>query len=185
MVTQYYTAVSLDGYIATEDDSLEWLFALGDLEETSYPEFIKDVGAHAMGSATYNWMLNHFADSGENIEEAWPYDAPVWVFSSRPQPSIDGADIRFVSGDVAVVHQQMKNAASGKNIWLMGGGDLVGQFYDLGLLDEIIVQIGSVTLGTGKPLLPRRILSPRLKLRSANTMGDGFAELRYDVLYDR
>ena len=55
MRTQYYTATSLDGFIATEDDSLEWLFALGSLEESSYPAFIADVGALAMGSATYEW----------------------------------------------------------------------------------------------------------------------------------
>lgn len=53
MKTQYYTATSLDGFIATEDDSLEWLFPLGDLNESSYPAFIADVGALAMGSATY------------------------------------------------------------------------------------------------------------------------------------
>ena len=51
-------------------------------------------------------------------------------------------------------------AAQGKNIWLVGGGDLVGQFYDAGLLDEVIVQVGSVTLGAGKPLLPRKIAFP-------------------------
>ena len=59
MKTQYYTASSLDGFIATEDHSLEWLFQLGDINDTSYPEFIKDVGALAMGSSTYEWMLRH------------------------------------------------------------------------------------------------------------------------------
>lgn len=53
MKTQYYTAASLDGFIATEEDSLDWLFALGDLAESSYPEFIAGVGAIAMGSSTY------------------------------------------------------------------------------------------------------------------------------------
>lgn len=79
------------------------------------------------------------------------------------------------------MHEQMRAAANGKNIWLAGGGDLVGQFYDAGLLDEIIVQVGSVTLGAGKQLLPRQILSPSLRLVSAQKFGDGFAELRYEV----
>jgi len=57
--TQYYTATSLDGFIATADHSLEWLFQLGDINETSYPKFILDVGALAMGSSTYEWMLRH------------------------------------------------------------------------------------------------------------------------------
>ena len=59
MKTQYYTASSLDGFIATEDHSLEWLFQLGDINDTGYPEFIKEVGALAMGSSTYEWMLRH------------------------------------------------------------------------------------------------------------------------------
>lgn len=75
----------------------------------------------------------------------------------------------------------MREAAGGKNLWLVGGGDLVGQFHDAGLLDEIIVQVGSVTLGRGKPLLPRRITSPALKLVSVRQVGTGFAELRYEV----
>jgi dihydrofolate reductase len=56
-----------------------------------------------------------------------------------------------VNGEVRPVHRQMTAAASGKNIWLVGGGELVGQFHDYGLLDEIIVQIASVTLGGGAP----------------------------------
>jgi dihydrofolate reductase len=92
-----------------------------------------------------------------------------------------GADIRFVHGDVEPAHKEMVAAAGGKNVWITGGGDLVGQFYDRGLLDEIIVQIGSVTLGAGKPLLPRAILSPSLGLVSVRQMGPGFAELRYEV----
>jgi dihydrofolate reductase len=75
----------------------------------------------------------------------------------------------------------MKAAAAGRNVWLVGGGDLVGQFYDAGLLDEIIVQVGSVTLGRGKPLLPRRITNPALRLTTARRIGPGFAELRYEV----
>jgi dihydrofolate reductase len=53
MKTQYYTASSLDGFLATKDDSLEWLFPLGDINDTGYPAFIKEVGALPMGSATY------------------------------------------------------------------------------------------------------------------------------------
>lgn len=181
MTTQYYTASSLDGFIATADDSLEWLFPLGDINETSYPQFIQQVGALAMGSATYEWMLEHVVKPGSAHGGKWPYEQPAWVFSSRQQPSIPGADIRFVNGDVRSVHEQMRAAANGKNVWLVGGGGLVGQFHDAGLLDEIIVQVGSVTLGAGKQLLPRQITSPPLKLTSVRQMGTGFAELRYEV----
>jgi dihydrofolate reductase len=179
--TQYYTAASLDGFIATPDDSLEWLFPLGDINETSYPQFIVEVGALAMGSATYEWMLRHVIKPGSAGGAPWPYTQPTWVFSTRPLPRVPGADLRFVSGDVRPVHASMRAAAGAKNIWLVGGGDLVGQFHDAGLLDELIVQVGSVTLGSGKPLLPRRITTPPLRLVSARRIGPGFAELRYEV----
>jgi hypothetical protein len=106
---------------------------------------------------------------------------PAWVFSSRQLPLIEGADVRFVSGDVRPVLANMRAAAGDKNIWIVGGGDLAGQFHDAGLLDEVIVQIGSATLGRGKPLLPRRLLSPVLQLQSVQQMGPGMAELRYTV----
>jgi dihydrofolate reductase len=181
MATQYYTASSLDGFIATEDDSLEWLFPLGDINDTSYPVFIREVGALAMGSATYEWMLRHVVKPQSGPPGKWPYEQPTWVFTSRRLPPVAGADIRFVQGDVRPVHEQMRVAAQGRNVWVVGGGELVGQFHDAGLLDEVIVQVGSVTLGRGKPLLPRRITSPSLKLKSVARFGDGFAELRYDV----
>lgn len=182
MKTQYYTASTLDGFIATVDDSLEWLFQLGDPSETSYPSFIKDVGAIAMGSATYEWLLRHAVGPEAKKPEPWPYTQPTWVFTSRSLPSVTGADIRWARGDVRPVHAEMAKAAKGKNVWLVGGGDLVGQFHDHGLLDEIFVQIGSVTLGHGKPLLPRAIVTPPLRLVSARAVSAGLAELHYEVV---
>jgi dihydrofolate reductase len=182
MRTQYYTATSLDGFIATEDHSLEWLFQLGDINDTGYPEFIANVGALAMGSSTYEWMLRHIvkpdAASGGG---PWPYDQPTWVFSSRTLPGVPDVDVRFACGDVRPVHEAMREAAGTRNLWVVGGGDLVGQFHDAGLLDELIVQVGSVTLGSGRPLLPRRIAFPPMTLTQARRIGPGFAELRYDL----
>lgn len=181
MKTQYYAATSLDGFIATENDSLDWLFPLGDLNDSSYPAFIADVGALAMGSATYEWMVHNAEKLASEPGSAWPYTQPAWIFSSRRLPIIEGANIRFVNGDVRDVHTEMQAAAGAKNIWIVGGGDLAGQFYDAGLLDELIIQVGSVTLGKGKPLFPRRLLSPVLRLMSVHQMGAGMAELRYEV----
>jgi dihydrofolate reductase len=181
MKTQYYTATSLDGFIATEDDSLEWLFPLGDVNETSYPAFIAEVGALAMGSSTYEWMLRHVVKMQDQLGSAWPYTQPTWVFSRRTLPRVEGAALSFAQGDVRKVHEQMRKAAAGRNVWIVGGGDLAGQFLDAGLLDEIIVQVGSVTLGKGKPLFPRRLTSPPLRLTSVRQVGTGFAELRYEV----
>jgi dihydrofolate reductase len=184
MKTQYYTATSLDGFIATEDDSLEWLFPLGDLNNSSYPAFIAEVGALAMGSATYEWILRNSEQVMAETGSPWPYTSPTWVFTRRTLPGVAGADIRFVQGDVRPIYNEIRAAAGSKNLWIVGGGDLAGQFYDAGLLDELIIQVGSATLGTGKPLFPRRVLSPTLRLVSAQYMGVGMAELRYEVTYE-
>jgi dihydrofolate reductase len=139
MKTQYYTATSLDGFIATEDNSLDWLFPLGDVSDTGYPDFIAQVRALAMGSTTYEWILQHSERVAEETGSVWPYMQPAWVFTHRQLPHIEGADVRLVQGNVKPVHAEMIAAASGKNIWVVGGGDLAGQFHDAGLLDEAII----------------------------------------------
>ena len=182
MKTQYYAATSLDGFIATKDDSLDWLFALGEPGDSGYGEFIAGVGALAMGSTTYHWILRQMEQAEGRPGSGWPYTQPTWVFSHRPLPVVAGADIRHAAGDLRQVHAQMRAVAGTKNIWIVGGGDLAGQFYDAGLLDELIVQVGAVTLGTGKQLLPRRILPPALRLTSVRQIGQVMAELRYDFV---
>lgn len=135
-----------------------------------------------MGFSTYKWILNNAGKVTAETGSPWPYTQPAWIFSnSNNLPVIEGADIRFVNGDVQDAHSEMRKAAGSKNLWIVGGGDLAGQFYDADLLDEIIVQIGSVTLGKGKPLFPRRVLSPTLRLVTVRQMGTGMAELRYEV----
>lgn len=179
MKTQYYTASSLDGFIADPQHSLDWLLQFDGTDD--YPDFIREVGAVAMGASTYEWLLAH--QPAEPVP-AWPYAQPTWVFTSRSLPNVPGADIRFVRGDVRPVHEQMAAAAGAKNLWIVGGGDLAGQFHDQGLLDELIVTIAPVTLGSGAPLLPRTITTPPLRLRSATPYGDTFVQLRYEVRRD-
>ena len=176
MKTQFYTAATLDGFIATRDHSLDWLLQF-ESAVTSYPAFIAEVGALAMGSSTYEWVRRHLAASGE----AWSYAQPAWVFTKRQLDAVEGADIRFVRDDVRPVHRAMVEAAAGRNVWIVGGGDLAGQFHDHGLLDELIVQIAPVTLGGGAPLLPRAIANPPLRFVSA-TPYPPFVELRYEVV---
>ena len=184
MKTQFYTATSLDGFIATENDSLDWLFPLADLSDSSYPEFIAGVGALVMGASTYEWILRHTEEVVAETGATWPYTQPTWVLSNRTRSVVAGADIRFARGDVRPIHAEMRAAVGDRNIWIVGGGDVAGQFHDAGLLDELIVQIGSVTLGRGKPLFPRRVLSPVLRLASVHQMGPGMAELRYEIRAD-
>ena len=72
----------------------------------------------------------------------------------------------------------MVDAAAGRNVWIVGGGDLAGQFADAGLLDEVIVYVAPVTLGGGKPLLPRNV---ELRLEETARNGD-FVTARYAVV---
>jgi dihydrofolate reductase len=159
--TQYYTATTLDGYIADTDNSLDWLFQVdrGTGESSQYDRFFAGVGAMAMGATTYQWVLDHEHLLDDPAKwQAWYGGTPTWVFTHRSLPAVPGADICFVQGDVAPVHATMRAASRDRNIWLVGGGDLVGQFADKGLLNEIIVSVAPVTLGGGAPLLPRRIV---------------------------
>jgi dihydrofolate reductase len=182
--TQYYTATSLDGYIADENDSLEWLFEVdrgADGGEESFAAFFADVGAMAMGATTYEWVLGHERLLDEPDKwRGWYGDTPCWVFTHRTLPAVPRANIVFVQGDVAPVHEQMVDAAGGRNVWLVGGGELVGQFADRQLLDEIIVGVAPVTLGRGAPLLPRRLTASRLELVDVSRDRQ-FARLRYRV----
>ena len=175
MKTLFYGASSLDGFIATPDHQLDWLLQFGDVAGASYAAFIRDVGALAMGSHTYEWMLRHGVASGQ----PWPYEQPVWVFTSRALPGAPGADVRFVQGDVGAVHAQMAQAAGGRNVWVVGGGALVVQFHEQGLLNELIVQIAPVTLGSGAPVFPHRLTQPPLRLLSVTPLASDFVELRY------
>jgi dihydrofolate reductase len=181
MKTLYYTACSLDGFIADPEHSLDWLLQFGEPEGNYFAEFLGNVGAIAMGSTTYEWVLNHPMPGEDGEPVRWPYTQPAWIFSSRELPGIDGADIRFVRGDVRPVHEAMRVVAADRDIWIVGGGELAGQFLDHGLLDEIRVSIASVTLGQGVPVLPRRFTTPPLRLISAQQYGESFVDLRYEV----
>lgn len=181
MKTQYYTASSVDGFIADPEETLDWLFQFGDGPGGDYPEFIAKVGALAMGSRTYEWMLKSVLDPSSPHHMPWPYAQPVWVFTHRTLPHVPGADVRFVRDDVARVHQEMTAVAEGQNVWVVGGGDLAGQFADAGLLDEMIVTMAPVILGAGKPLLPRRIAIPPLRLVSVKDYGQSFVQVTYEL----
>lgn len=177
--TQYYVAGSVDGYIADADDSLEWLFTAHSDEggPPNYAGFIAAVGAIVLGSHTYEWIMDHGARSGSG-GVTWPYDVPSWVLTTRDlPPAVSRAPLIFTSDAVTAVHGQATVAAGDRNVWVMGGGEVAGQFADAGLLDDLILAVAPVTLGAGAPLLPRNL---DLGLAEVTRNGD-FACLRYTV----
>ncbi len=174
MKTIYFAATSLDGFIADQNDSLEWLFRNGPTDISFIDEFVKTIGAITMGASTYKWLL-------ENTKGSWPYEVPCLVFTHRNFDVMPGAKVRFAKGDVWAHHQELKKLAQGKNIWIMGGGDLAGQFYDQGLIDEMHIQTVSVFLNEGKKMFARKT-EDAFRIKEIRQRGDTCLEVIYAVL---
>lgn len=175
----FSTATTLNGFLADEHNSLDWLFEVDASELPEHADFLATIGALAMGATTYEWLL----DNQQLIEnpEIWTHyygDMPVFVFTHRVLPVPAGANIRFVEGDPAGHVEAFEAAVAGKRLWVMGGGDLVGQFADAGLITEFKLSIAPVTLAAGAPLLPRSIGADRLTLTDVQRYGQ-FVELTY------
>lgn len=173
--TIYYTATSLDGFIADPEESLGWLLSRRSDEDgpMGYRPFIARIGSLAMGATTYRWI--------QRQEHTWPYSQPCWVFTHGELRPFDGADIRFTTDDIVRAHSDMVEVAGGRDVWVVGGGNLAAQFADHGLLDEVVVSIAPLTLGGGAPLLPRRT---ELQVQEVAANGE-FACVRYTVVRDR
>lgn len=185
------TATTINGFIADADNSLQWLFDVP--QEPSGPSEKDDwadspIGGAAvivMGSTTYEWVLdqeNIRADPGRWTELFGA--KPVFVFSTRDLWVPPESAVRLVSGKVTDALSEIRGAAGDGDIWLVGGGDLVGQFLDAGAVDSILLSVAPVVLDEGAPLLPRRIESDRLRLVSAKPEGQ-FARLEYEVVRDQ
>ncbi|KLI06590.1 deaminase [Mycolicibacterium conceptionense] len=151
MKTVYYTASSLDGFIVDAEDSLDWLISrnIDQQGPFGYDEFIKTIGALAMGSATYEWIV-------KNQPDEWTYEQPTWVLTHRPEIVMAGHPVQVHAGDIGELHTRLVTAAAGKDVWVVGGGDVAAQFVTAGLLDEMIVSYAPCTLGAGAPVLPVR-----------------------------
>ena len=174
--TVYYTATTLDGFVASPEHSLDWLLTREADHEGAmgYKAFEKTVGSLVMGASTYEWVQRHGED--------WTYDQPAWVLTHRQLTPYDGRDIRFVAADtddeLRALHAAMTAAAGDLDVWVVGGGPVAAQFARAGLLDEVEVSIAPVTLGAGMPLLPAHV---ELVTREVSQNGE-FAVVRYDVV---
>ncbi|MHA7986601.1 dihydrofolate reductase family protein [Rathayibacter sp. CAU 1779] len=177
---RYYVASSLDGFIADRDNRIDWLTSretgveADDTAEAGIPEFIAGIGAAVMGASTYEFLL------GLEPDADWGFTVPAWVLTHRDLPSATGHDVRFRSGDVAAIVEELLTTAGERDVWLLGGGDLVAQFAAIGRLDEIEVTIIPIVLGGGAPVLAAR---EHIDLRLIDSVkhGDGTVSLRYEV----
>jgi dihydrofolate reductase len=185
---QYYCAASLDGYIAEADDTLDWLMKYegsysGEGVEPikgGYDRFYEGVGAIVMGSVTYEFILDHMAETGGE----WAYKGkPTWILSTRdlPEPEGEEVDVRITNATVPDLYEEMIAAAGARDLWVMGGGNVASQFADAGLLDELLVTIVPVVLGEGKPLFDRRLPGGPMQLTGTRAFDSGMVELRYQI----
>ncbi|GAA3688812.1 dihydrofolate reductase family protein [Arthrobacter ginkgonis] len=174
---RYYVAASVDGYIADRNNQLDWLLSFDgfDGHKESYEEFLAGIGALVMGRDTYAWMHTHAPGQ-------WPYPGlPTWVLTNHELPDWPGADLTFIRGDLAEWVQDIAADAGEKDVWVVGGGHVAGEFADAGLLDEIILFSMPVVLGGGRQLLATA--TPlRLEVTSSRDYGSGVRETRYDVV---
>jgi dihydrofolate reductase len=175
------TATTLNGFIADESNSLDWLFAVEGGDDPDANLYPSSATVLVEGSTTYEWVLRH--EKLLEHPERWGAmfgSKPTFVFTTRPLPIPEGADVRLVSGSVDEALPAIREAAGDGDIWVVGGGDLAGQFLDAGALDRIAVSVAPALLTAGAPLLPRRVGSDQLRLVSATAVGQ-FARLVYDV----
>ena len=185
--TVYYCAMSLDGYIAEADDTIDWLTGYaGSFEgegaepiEGHYRRFYDGVGALVMGSVTYSFVLDELGSGAE-----WPYRGkPAFVLSSRdlPLPDDDGRGVRIVAGRVSELYPEIRDAAGDRDVWVVGGGNVASQFAEEDLLDDLRVTVVPVVLGEGKTLFTRGLPGGAMRLAGWRAFDNGMVELRYTL----
>jgi dihydrofolate reductase len=175
------TATSINGWIADEENSLAWLFAVEGGDDPDDGLFPSGATVLVEGSTTYEWILAE-QDILRHPEKWQEFHGQktTFVFTTRRLPVPEGADVRFVTGPVGDALPEIRRAAGDGDIWVVGGGDLAGQFLDADALDEIALSIAPVALTGGAPLFPRRLEADRLRLVSAEAVGP-FARVVYAV----
>ena len=166
-----FIAATLDGYIATEDDSLEWLFHVEGEGDNGISEFYDTVDTVIMGKRTYDWLLD------QEIEE-FPYkDSDSYVYTTSDMP--DNEDVKFVNGKVSELVHELKEK-KGKKIWIVGGGQVIHEDLEQGLIDEITVTVAPVILGKGIPLFEKGDYQYDLEFKGSREFNQ-FVELNYAV----
>ena len=172
-------AVSVDGYIARPDGDVEWLNRRPHKFDYGMTEFQSSVDTVLIGRKTYDWAVAYCKKTGMKIENVFHRKKAHFVFSRKP--SQDAAPgVQFVSGPVKDFAQRLR-ATPGKNLWMMGGGELIASFLDAGEIDQFDLAVVPVLIGEGIPLIAPRHRDLPLQLLSAESFPDGVVRIRYDL----
>lgn len=166
-----FIAASLDGYIATKDDSLEWLFQVDGEGDNGFAAFYETVDTVLMGKRTYDWIM-------EQDMQEFPYkNKQSYVFTRSSVTETE--NVKFISDDVSDFIQHLKHQ-EGKDVWIVGGGELLHTFLQEKLLDELILTVAPTILGNGIPLFKKGDYQLDLFLKRTKRCNQ-FVELHYEV----
>lgn len=168
-----YIAASLDGYIARPDGNVDWLqdpdYAL-EGEDYGYKEFYDSIETTLMGNKTYLEILGY--------DVPFPYPDKInYVFTRSDKE--DNEHVNFINNNLAAFAKDLKNS-SGKDIWLIGGGEINSQFLEHGLIDRIILTLMPITLGEGLPMFPAHSMETKFNITKSETFKSGLCQLTYD-----
>jgi dihydrofolate reductase len=176
-----YIATSADGYIARPDGDVDWLNRGPRTADYGMRAFYRKIDTILFGRKTYDWALNYYKKKGKEPE----FDRKVtnYVFSRKPQKKA-APGVEFVSEPVRTFARRLRSTP-GKDIWMMGGGELIASFLDEGEIDELDIHVIPIFIGEGIPLVAPRHGDIPLRLRSARKYPDGVVRLRYEVPRER
>ena len=166
-------ATSADGFIARNDDDLDWL-TNRPVPKGFYglPKFARSIDAKILGRKTYDVSVNLGATFSANDRH--------YVFSRRKATATAPPGVQFVKGSIKTFVDRLRKQP-GKNIWMMGGGEIIGAFLDEDAIDEFIIGIVPTFIGEGIPLIAPRHREVALKLLSSQNFSDGVVQVHYAV----
>lgn len=162
-----FIATSLDGYIASPDGSFDWLFHDADY---GYDKFMDTIDTVVMGRKTYETSLDF---------EEFPYEGlDTYVFSRAPAVERD-AHATYIKDPAAFIKEL--TAKKGKDIWLVGGGEIATLFLEHGLVDQVVMSIHPLVLGGGIPLFRAMPKTVKLQFESAKPYPSGLLQVTYSL----
>jgi dihydrofolate reductase len=166
-------ATSADGFVARLDGNLDWLTERPAPKGFyGLPEFERSADAKVLGRKTFDRSLQLGARFGAG--------AAHYVFSRRPAPASVPDGVHFVNDSIRTFAERVRSQA-GKNVWLMGGGEIIGSFLDEDVIDEFIITVVPTFIGEGIPLIAPRHRHVPLRLLRLHQFPDGVVQLHYEV----
>ena len=170
-------ATSADGYVARPDGNLDWLTERPAPKGFyGLPEFERSTDAKILGRKTY--------DRSRQLGATFSAGGMHYVFSRQPPPASVPAGAHFVTESIAAFAERLRTQG-GKNVWMMGGGDIIGSFLDEDAIDEFIITVVPTFIGEGIPLVAPRHREVALRVLGVQQFPDGVVQLHYEVQRSR